>query len=248
MTSCKRVALITGGMGGIGTAICKALSDADFAVVVNCLPGYPHKDAWLKATANAGYQFCDVEGDVANFASCATMVEEIEKKVGPISVLINNAGITRDNRFLMMTEEDWDAVISTNLKSVFNVTKHVVPMMLSQGWGRIINISSVSGVKGAFGQANYAAAKAGILGFTKALALEYAAKGITVNAITPGYVGTDMVMVIREEVRDKILAQVPMGRLGSPSESGALVAYLASNGAGFMTGATLNINGGMHMY
>jgi acetoacetyl-CoA reductase len=234
-------------MGGLGTAICQALANEGCTVVANCLPGYSEKDAWLLRMKENGYDFLAAEGDVSDYDSCETMVREIEAQFGPITILVNNAGITRDNRFLKMPKSDWGAVLRVNLDSVFNLTQHVLPKMEKTGWGRIINISSVNGIKGQFGQANYAAAKAGILGFTLSLASEYAKKGITVNAIAPGYIATDMVMAIKEEAREKIIAQVPMGRLGKPEEIGALVAYLISEKAGFMTGATLNINGGMHM-
>ena len=243
----KRVALVTGGMGGLGTAICKALAKDGFIVAANCLPGFPQKDEWLAKTKAEGFDFHAAEGDVADYDSCVAMVKTIEAGFGPVDVLVNNAGITRDGMFRKMDRGQWDAVLSTNLDSVFNVTHQVLPGMAERGWGRVINISSVNGVKGQFGQANYSAAKAGVLGFTKAIAQEVAKKGVTVNAVAPGYIGTDMVLAIKEEVRDQIVAQVPMGRLGKPEEIGHLCAYLASEYAGYMTGATLNINGGLHM-
>ena len=244
----KRVALVTGGMGGIGTAICKALAEENCIVVANCLPGFPRKHEWLELTRSEGFEFHAAEGDVADYQSCATMVAEIEAAIGAVDVLVNNAGITRDNMFRKMGRGDWDAVLSTNLDSVFNVTHQVLSGMAGRGWGRVINMSSVSAVKGQFGQANYCAAKAGILGFTKAIAQEVAKKGVTVNAIAPGYIDTDLVMAIKPEVREQIVASVPMGRLGRPEEIAHLVRYLVSELAGFMTGATLNINGGLHMY
>ena len=244
----KKIALITGGMGGLGTAICKALAADGFIMVANCLPGFPQKDDWLARTRAEGYDFHAAEGDVADYESCAAMVKKIEAELGPVDVLVNNAGITRDGMFRKMGKGDWDAVLATNLDSVFNVTHQVLQGMAERGWGRVINMSSVNGVKGQFGQANYSAAKAGILGFTKAIAQEMATKGVTVNAIAPGYIGTDMVMAIKPEVREQIVATIPMGRLGKPEEIGHLVRYLASDLAGFMTGATLNINGGLHMY
>ena len=244
----KKIALITGGMGGLGTAICKALAADGFIMVANCLPGFPQKDDWLARTRAEGYDFHAAEGDVADYESCAAMVKKIEAEIGPVDVLVNNAGITRDGMFRKMGKGDWDAVLATNLDSVFNVTHQVLQGMAERGWGRVINMSSVNGVKGQFGQANYSAAKAGILGFTKAIAQEMATKGVTVNAIAPGYIGTDMVMAIKPEVREQIVATIPMGRLGKPEEIGHLVRYLASDLAGFMTGATLNINGGLHMY
>lgn len=242
----KKVALVTGGMGGLGTAICKALAGAGYTVVANCLPGFPQKDEWLAKTKAEGFDFVAGEGDVSDFDSTAGMVKKIEAEVGPIEVLVNNAGITRDAVFKKMEKSQWDAVLSTNLDSVFNVTKQVLDGMVERGWGRVINISSVNGVKGQFGQANYAAAKAGILGFTKSIAQEVAKKGVTVNAIAPGYIGTDMVMAIKQEVRDAIVATIPVGRLGKPEEIGGLCAYLASDLAGYITGATININGGLH--
>jgi len=243
----KKVALVTGGMGGLGTAICKALAENGFVVAANCLPGFPHKDSWLATTRSEGFEFHAAEGDVADYESCNQMVRRIESEIGPIDVLVNNAGITRDAMFRKMQKSDWDVVIEINLTSLFNVTHQVLPGMAERGWGRVINISSVNGVKGQFGQANYSAAKAGILGFTKAIAQEVARKGVTVNAIAPGYVGTDMVLAIKPEVREQIVAQIPMGRLGTPQEIGHLVAYLASEHAGYMTGSTLAINGGLHM-
>ena len=244
----KKIALVTGGMGGLGTAICKALAADGFTMVANCLPGFPQKDDWLATTRAEGYDFHAAEGNVADYESCAAMVKKIEAEIGPVDVLVNNAGITRDGMFRKMGKGDWDAVLATNLDSVFNVTHQVLMGMAERGWGRVINMSSVNGVKGQFGQANYSAAKAGILGFTKAIAQEMAAKGVTVNAIAPGYIGTDMVMAIKPEVREQIVGTIPMGRLGRPEEIGHLVRYLASDLAGFMTGATLNINGGLHMY
>lgn len=243
----KKVALVTGGMGGLGTAICKALAADGYTIVANCLPDFPPKDEWLAKTKAEGFDFHAAEGDVTDFDSCAAMVKKIEAEIGPVDVLVNNAGITRDGMFRKMDKGQWDAVLTTNLDSVFNVTQHVLPGMTERGWGRVINMSSVNGVKGQFGQANYSAAKAGILGFTRAIAQEVVKKGVTVNAIAPGYIGTDMVMAIKPEVREQIVAGIPMGRLGKPEEIGHLVRYLCSELAGFMTGATLNINGGLHM-
>ncbi|CAB1368759.1 beta-ketoacyl-ACP reductase [Denitratisoma oestradiolicum] len=244
----KKVALVTGGMGGLGTAICKALAQSGHTVVANCLPGFPPKDEWLARTKAEGFDFRVAEGDVSDFDSCASMVKRIESEIGPVDVLVNNAGITRDGMFRKMDKSQWDAVLTINLDSVFNVTRQVLEGMAERGWGRVINISSVNGIKGQFGQANYSAAKAGILGFSKAIAQEVAKKGVTVNAIAPGYIATDMVMAIKQEVRDSITATIPAGRMGTPEEIGGLCAYLASDIAGYMTGATLNINGGLHMY
>ncbi|MDA8259531.1 MAG: beta-ketoacyl-ACP reductase, partial [Betaproteobacteria bacterium] len=229
-----------------GTAICKALAQSGFTVAANCLPNFPPKDEWLAKMKSEGYDFIVAEADVTDYEACAAMVRKLEAEVGPVDVLINNAGITRDSVFKKMDKGQWDAVLSTNLDSVFNVTHQVLPGMADRGWGRVINMSSVNGIKGQFGQANYSAAKAGILGFTRAIAAEVAKKGVTVNAIAPGYIGTDMVMAIKQEVRDSIVATIPVGRLGKPEEIGALCAYLVSDLAGYMTGATLNINGGLH--
>lgn len=186
------------------------------------------------------------EGDVSDYDSCKAMIDKVEQDIGPVDVVVNNAGITRDKFFSKMDKAQWDAVLTTNLDSLFNVTHHVAGKMAERGWGRIINISSVNGVKGQAGQTNYSAAKAGVVGFTKALAAEMAAKGVTVNAIAPGYIGTDMVMAIREDIRQGIIDSVPMKRLGKPEEIGAAVSYLASDMAGYVTGATLNINGGLY--
>jgi len=242
----KRIALVTGAMGGLGTAICKALAQGGFTVAANCLPDFPPRDEWLAKMKAEGFDFIVAEADVTDYEACAAMVRKLEAEVGPIDVLVNNAGITRDAVFKKMEKGQWDAVLSTNLDSVFNVTHQVLAGMADRGWGRVINMSSVNGIKGQFGQANYSAAKAGILGFTRAIAAEVARKGVTVNAIAPGYIGTDMVMAIKQEVRDSIVATIPVGRLGKPEEIGALCAYLVSDLAGYMTGATLNINGGLH--
>jgi acetoacetyl-CoA reductase len=233
-------------MGGLGTAICKALAQSGFTVAANCLPNFPPRDEWVARMKAEGFDFVVAEADVTDYEACAAMVRKLEAEVGPVDVLVNNAGITRDSVFRKMDKGQWDAVLSTNLDSVFNVTHQVLGGMADRGWGRVINLSSVNGIKGQFGQANYSAAKAGILGFTRAVAAEVAKKGVTVNAIAPGYIGTDMVMAIKQEVRDSIVATIPVGRLGKPEEIGALCAYLVSDLAGYMTGATLNINGGLH--
>ncbi len=244
----KKVALVTGAMGGLGTAVCQALANEGMTVVANCLPNFDHKDSWISIQRDLGFDFVVAEGDVSDYESCAAMVAKIEATVGPIDVLVNNAGITRDKFFPKMEKAQWDAVINTNLNSLFNVTHQISAKMAERGWGRIINISSVNGIKGQAGQTNYSTAKAGVLGFTKALAAELATKGVTVNAIAPGYIGTDMVMAIREDIRQGIIDSVPMKRLGKPEEIGGLVAYLSSDLAGYITGATININGGLHMY
>ena len=246
----SRVALVTGGVGGIGTAICKRLAaDGHFVVANYAIPGT--EDRWSQAMAAAGLngtQTALAFGDVTDFDAMGEMIRKIEAEHGPIAILVNCAGITRDSTFRKMTLEQWRAVLSTNLDSVFNVTRHVIDGMIERGWGRIVNISSVNAVRGQFGQTNYAAAKAGILGFTKSLAQEVVRKGITVNAISPGYVQTDMVMAIREDVRNQIVSQIPAGRLAMPEEIADAVAFLASDKAGYFTGTNLAVNGGLHMY
>jgi acetoacetyl-CoA reductase len=242
-----RIAFVSGGMGGIGTAICRRLGRQGHTVVAGCLPGYEKKNEWLDAMRAQGFRVHAAEGDVAAFESCAEMFDSITSAVGPVDILVNNAGITRDSVFKRMTEADWMAVINTNLNSVFNVTRQVVDGMTERGWGRIINISSVNAIKGQFGQTNYSAAKAGMAGFSKALAQEVVRKGVTVNTVSPGYVETDMVMAIRQEIREQIVAQIPMGRLAKPEEIAAVVSFLASEEAGYITGANISVNGGMHM-
>src|SRR5512140_243753 len=232
----ERVAFVTGGMGGIGTAICKRLAANGNKVVANCLPDYDRKDEWLAGMRAQGYAEHAAEGNVEEFDSCADMIYRISSIIGPIDILVNNAGITRDGVFKRMSESDWYDVINTNLNSVFNVTRQVVEGMTDRGWGRIINVSSVNALKGQFGQTNYSAAKAGMHGFTKALAQEVVKKGITVNTISPGYVETDMVRAIKPEVLKSIIDQIPMGRLARPDEIGALVAYLVSEDAAYVTG------------
>jgi acetoacetyl-CoA reductase len=244
----QRVALVTGGMGGLGEAICMKLEKMGIKVVVTYSPGNTKHNEWLKEMESQGHKFLAYPCDVADFDSCQKAVAQVAKEVGPVDILINNAGITRDMTFKRMTKVDWDAVIKTNLDSVFNVTKPVVDGMVERGWGRVINVSSVNGQKGAFGQTNYSAAKAGMHGFTKALAYEVARKGVTVNTISPGYIGTKMVLAIPKDVLDtKIIPQIPMGRLGKPDEVAGLCAYLASDEAAFLTGANIAINGGQHM-
>ena len=243
----ERVAFVTGGMGGIGTAICKRLAANGNKVVANCLPGYDRKEEWLASMRAQGYSVHAAEGNVEDFDSCADMFYRITSIIGPVDILVNNAGITRDGVFKRMSESDWYDVINTNLNSVFNVTRQVVEGMTDRGWGRIINVSSVNALKGQFGQTNYSAAKAGMHGFSKALAQEVVRKGVTVNTISPGYVATEMVMAIRTEVREQIVASIPMGRLAQPDEIAGLVAYLASDDAGYITGANISINGGLHM-
>jgi acetoacetyl-CoA reductase len=244
-----RVALITGGMGGLGEAICIKMAALGYQVVTTYSPGNKTWKEWLDSMNKMGYGFRAYACDVTSFEAAKACVETITKEVGPVDVLVNNAGITRDMTFKKMDSVNWEAVMSTNLDSVFNMTKQVCDGMIDRNWGRIINISSVNGQKGAFGQTNYSAAKAGMHGFTKALALEVARKGVTVNTISPGYIGTKMVMAIPSDVLDtKIIPQIPMGRLGKPEEVAGLVAYLASDEAAFLTGANIAINGGQHMH
>jgi acetoacetyl-CoA reductase len=245
----QRVALVTGGMGGLGEAICIKLAALGDKVVTTYSPNNSKAQEWLRRMNDMGYGFRGFPCDVTDFDSSKACVDQVVKDFGKVDVLVNNAGITRDMTFKKMTKVDWDAVIHTNLDSVFNMTKQVMDAMVERGWGRIINISSVNGTKGAFGQTNYSAAKAGMHGFTKALALEVAKKGVTVNTISPGYIGTKMVMAIPQEVLDsKILPQIPQARLGKPEEVAGLVAYLASEEAAFVTGANISINGGQHMF
>jgi acetoacetyl-CoA reductase len=245
----KRNVLVTGGMGGLGESICTKMADAGYQVVVTYSPGNTKANEWLAQMRDRGYTLKAYQCDVGDFDSCASAVKKIEAELGPIDVLVNNAGITRDMTFKKMTKADWDAVLRTNLDSVFNMTKQVMDGMMERGWGRIINVSSVNGQKGAFGQTNYSAAKAGMHGFTKALALEVAKKGVTVNTISPGYIGTKMVTAIREDIlNEKIIPQIPVGRLGKPEEIAGLIIYLASDEAAFLTGANISINGGQHMY
>jgi acetoacetyl-CoA reductase len=243
----KRIALVTGATGGLGTAMCKQLAKDGYHVVGN----YRSKakaDEWLKQMKEDGYEVHMYEGDVTNFESMGAMIAQIEQDLGNIDILVNNAGITKDGRFMKMSLDDWNAVINTNLNSIFNTTRHVINGMMERNFGRIINISSVNGQRGQFGQTNYSAAKAGMHGFTKTLAMEVAKYGITVNTISPGYIGTDMVMAVPEKVREQIVAQIPIGRLGGTHEVAYLVSFLASDATSFVTGANYSINGGQHVY
>ena len=242
----KRVAYVTGGMGGIGTSICRKLAQAGHTVIAGC---GPTRDArkWLDAQREAGFTFHASMGNVSDWESTRAALENARNEHGPIDILVNNAGITQDGIFLKMTKANWDAVMSTNLNSLFNVTKQVIESMVERRWGRIISISSVNGQKGQFGQVNYSTAKAGIHGFTMALAQEVASKGVTVNTVSPGYIGTEMVRSIKPEVLEKIVATIPVRRLGTPDEIGAMVAWIASDDSGFATGADFSLNGGLHM-
>ena len=242
----QKIAYVTGGMGGIGTTMCQRLHTDGFIVIAGCGPS---RDArkWLDAQAALGYSFHASVGNVGDWDSTVAAFQKTSAEVGPIDVLVNNAGITRDGMFRKMTRADWDAVIETNLTSLFNVTKQVIEGMTDRGWGRIINISSVNGEKGQFGQTNYSAAKAGMHGFTMALAQEVANKGVTVNTVSPGYIATDMVKAIRQDVLDKIVAGIPVKRLGTPADIASIVAWLASDESGFATGADFSVKGGLHM-
>lgn len=248
METDKRIAAVTGGTGGLGEAICRCLADEGFHVVALHTAGNARVPVWLAAEEAQGYRFGAVEVDVTSFTSCVAAAHAIRDRYGPVSVLVNNAGVTRDASFRKMTPQDWDTVLRTNLDSMFNMTKQVIEDMLSLGWGRIVNISSVNGQRGAFGQANYAASKAGIHGFTKSLALEFAKRNITVNTVSPGYLRTRMTEKVPAQVmQERIIPEIPAGRLGEPHEVAQLVAYLASDRAAFVTGANLSINGGQHM-
>ena len=248
MAAKQRVVLVTGGMGGLGETISTKMADAGYKVVVTYSPGNSKYKEWLADMKTRGYDMLAVPCDVADFESCSKAVAEVQNKLGAVDVLVNNAGITRDMTFKKMDKVNWDAVMRTNLDSLFNMSKQVADGMVERGWGRIINVSSVNGSKGAFGQTNYSAAKAGVHGFTKALALEVAKKSVTVNTISPGYIGTKMVTAIPEDIlNSKILPQIPIGRLGKPEEVAGLVIYLASDEAAFVTGANIAINGGQHM-
>jgi len=236
-------------MGDLGEAICRKLSAGGNRVVATYSLQNTKAAIWLDAQRRDGYDFSACMIDVTDFASCTAGVMKVIGDLGRIDILVNNAGITHDSTLRKMTVEDWTEVRATNLDSVFNMTKQVLHGMLDRQWGRILNISSVNGQKGAFGQSNYAAAKAGMHGFTKALALEVATKGITVNTISPGYLRTRMVEQVPIEILEsKILPQIPVGRLGEPDEIASLVAYLCSDEAAFITGADIAINGGQHMY
>jgi acetoacetyl-CoA reductase len=242
----QRVALVTGGTGGIGTAICQRLNSAGFQIVSNYRS--PDKaQALTEHLAGEGVAPMLVPADVTDFAQCQALVEAVEQRFGRLDVIVNNAGITRDTTLRKMEKRQWDAVMDTNLDSVFNVVRPAIGGMIARGWGRIVNISSINGQKGQIGQTNYSAAKAGMHGFTMALAQEVARKGITVNTISPGYVATDMVMAVPEAIREQIIAQIPVGRLGRPEEIAAAVAYLVSDEAAFVTGTNFAINGGQHM-
>ena len=250
----NKVALVTGGTGGMGTAICERLYRDGFTVVANyrdftkAMKWREEAKKWREEVLKMGIDVKIVQGDISNYKSTENMIKEITEEIGQVDVLINNAGITRDAPLHKMTPKQWYEVIDTNMNSVFNCSRLVIEGMIAKGWGRIVSISSVNGSKGQFGQTNYAATKAGMYGFSKSLALEVAKKGITVNTVSPGYVGTQMVMAIKEEIREKIVAQIPAGRLGTPAEIAGAVSYLVSEEGRYITGANIAINGGLHMY
>jgi acetoacetyl-CoA reductase len=243
----NRIAYVTGGMGGIGSAICARLCAEGYTVIAGCGPNSTRKDTWIADMRANGYKVHCSIGNVADWDSTAAAFARARAEIGEIDILVNNAGITRDGTFRKLTKESWDAVINTNLNSLFNVTKQVIDGMVDRGWGRIINISSVNGQKGQFGQTNYSTAKAGIHGFSMALAQEVASRGVTVNSVSPGYIGTDMVKAVKPEVMEKIVSTIPVRRLGDPSEIASIVAWLASDEAAFATGADFSVNGGLHM-
>ncbi|MGY6269501.1 acetoacetyl-CoA reductase [Achromobacter denitrificans] len=243
----KRTALVTGGMGALGQAVAHALHDAGHKVIITCHRRGPKLEAWLDAQKTAGREFLAYPVDVADYESCRQLAAALAADGHAIDILVNNAGVTRDASLRKMPHEAWNDVLRTNLDSMFNMTQPLLDGMVERGWGRIVNISSVNGFKGAFGQTNYAAAKAGIHGFTKSLALEVARKGVTVNTVSPGYLDTPMVAAVAPEVlRDKVLPQIPIGRLGRPEEIAALVAFICSEPAAFMTGSNVAMNGGQY--
>jgi acetoacetyl-CoA reductase len=245
----SRLAVVTGGIGGLGTAMCKALVQQGRHVVATYYPSQEEQaEEWQENRQTEGLAVSVYPVDVADFDSCAELAAQVEAEVGPIEILVNNAGITRDAVLRKMAKEQWDIVISTNLSSVFNMTRQVFSKMLDRKWGRIVNISSMNGQKGQYGQANYAAAKAGIHGFTLSIAAEGARHGVTVNTISPGYIGTDVIWTMPEDVRNKIIATIPVGRLGTPEDIARAVVFLTAEEAGFITGANLAINGGSYFH
>jgi acetoacetyl-CoA reductase len=249
MSGENKIALVTGGVGGIGTAICQRLAKDGFRVVASYYPPLEEEaKTWLQERSNEGLDIGIIAGDVSSEQDSIRMINEIESQYGPVQVLVNCAGITRDRTFRKMEAKDWEAVINTNLNSVFYVTKPVWGGMLERGFGRIINISSVNGQRGQFGQANYSAAKAGMHGFTMALAQEGAGKGITVNTISPGYIETAMTGAIREDIRQTIISGIPMKRMGRPEEIASVIAFLAAEENGYITGANIPVNGGLFIH
>ena len=245
----ERVVLVTGGMGGIGTAICRAFHAAGCRVGTTYIHDSGREERWQKAQTAAGYPGMEVfYCDISKWEDCEKLREKVLEKMGRVDILVNNAGVTRDSVFLRMMPEQWNEVIGANLTGVFNVTRQFLDGMVERGWGRVVNMSSINAQKGQFGQVNYSAAKAGMHGFTKALAQEVVRKGVTVNTVSPGYIATDMVMKIREDVREKIREQIPVQRFGTPEEIARIVAFLAGEESGYITGANFSANGGQHMY
>jgi acetoacetyl-CoA reductase len=242
-----RIAYVTGGMGGIGSAICERLCSEGYRVVAGCGHTSARKERWLSDMRAKGFEVHSSVGNVADWDSTVAAFEQVRAQIGGVDILVNNAGITRDGTFLKMGRDAWEAVINTNLNSLFNVTKQVINGMVERGWGRIINISSINGQRGQYGQTNYSTAKAGIHGFSMALAQEVASRGVTVNSVSPGYIGTDMVRAVRPEVLEKIVATIPVKRLGEPAEIASIVSWLASDESAFATGADFSVNGGLHM-
>ena len=241
-----KLAYVTGGMGGIGTAICRRFHEMGYTVIAGCGPTRDF-NKWIAEQRVEGYNFHVSVGNVSDWDSTKAAFDKVKADFGNPDILVNNAGITRDGVFRKMSLDDWRAVIDTNLNSLFCVTKQVIDGMMDKGWGRIINISSVNGEKGQFGQTNYSAAKAGMHGFSMALAQDVASKGVTVNTVAPGYIATDMVMAVREDVREKIISTIPVRRLGRAEEIGSICGWLSSDDAGFTTGAEISCNGGLHM-
>ncbi len=249
MSDGNRIALVTGGIGGIGTAICRRLTQDGCRVVASYYPAEKEiAETWQKEQAADGVKIEIVSCDVSSAEDSARMIADVEKDLGPVDVLVNCAGITKDGTFKKMEASAWDAVINTNLSSVFYVTRPVWNGMLQRGFGRVINISSVNGQRGQFGQTNYSAAKAGMHGFTMALAQEGAAKGITVNTVSPGYVETAMTAAMRDDVREAIVSGVPMRRMAKPEEIAAAVAFLAGSESAYITGANIPVNGGLFIH
>lgn len=246
----NKIALVTGGMGGIGTATCKHLVNNGAFVIASYNRDGDHEAAkqWQLEQSKLGYDIAISYADVTQFHSCEKMIKEIEEEFGGIDILVNNAGITRDSQLYKMNLDQWHSVIQTNLNSMFNVTRNAINGMIDRGYGRIINISSINAQKGQFGQSNYSAAKAGIHGFTKSLAQEVARKGITVNTISPGYIETHMISSIPTAIREKIISEIPVGRLGTPEEIAHIISVIASEKSGFITGSNITVNGGQHLF
>jgi acetoacetyl-CoA reductase len=244
----KKVALVTGGTGGIGTAICQRLAD-EYQVVACYFKHGNHEEAknWQEEQKKLGFDIDIIYGDVAKFADCEKLTAAIMERYGHIDILVNNAGVTQDCSLRKMSPEQWQHVLDSNLTSVFNMTRNVIPHMLDQGYGRIVSISSINGRKGQFGQTNYASTKSALFGFTKSLALEVANKGVTVNTISPGYIETSMLSSLKQEILDEIIRNIPVRRLGKPGEIADAVAFFVAEDSGFVTGANLDINGGQYM-